>query len=257
MIHPDLHHKPVALDREQHRLLRLRRDAIDLSRFATLNSMFVLAGEFGEACKDYPLVWVEAGIDAAGARQVAPVAVFGLARGENLCIADGAWRTRYVPLALRSYPFALARASEEQFALCYDSAAPWFSVTEGEPLFAADGAPGPLLSEVQRQLELGEAEVERTRRAGLELLRLELLRPMRFEATLPGGEPLVVDGFLTLDEERFAQLADADVLALHRSGLLAMLVAHGLSLSNMRRLADWHAQARAGSGAAAQAARAG
>ncbi|MBE7418892.1 MAG: SapC family protein [Ideonella sp.] len=244
MIHPDLHLRPVALDREQHRLLRLRRDAVDLSRFAALNSMFVLAGEFGEACKDYPLVWVEAGTDPAGARQVAPVAVFGLARGENLCISGGAWRTRYVPLALRCYPFAMARAGE-QFALCYDSAAPWFSVTEGEALFATDGAPGPLLAEVRRQLEAAEAEVERTRLSGLELLRLDLLRPMRFEGTMPGGEPLVVDGFLTLDEERFAKLTDADVLALHKTGLLALLVAHGLSLSNMHRLTDWRAQARA------------
>ena len=32
------------------------------------------AGEFAEACKDYPLVWVRAGEDDKGAPQVAPIA---------------------------------------------------------------------------------------------------------------------------------------------------------------------------------------
>jgi SapC len=245
MIHPDLHKNPVALDRQQHRLLRFKRDGNDLQRFAMLNSIFVLAGEFGEACKDYPLVWVEAGHDANGARQVAPVAVFGLGKGENLCIVGGAWRTAYVPIVLRLYPFALARSGAGQHAVCYDSSAPRFSLTDGESLFEADGTPSAFIADVQRQLEQVEVEVERTRQMGLELLRLELLRSMRFEATTPDGASVGVDGFLTLDEERISKLPDADVLALHKSGLLGIVHAHQVSLSNMRRLAQWHVQAKA------------
>jgi hypothetical protein len=245
MIHPELHKTPVALDRQQHRLLRFKRDGDDLARFATLNSMFVLAGEFTEACKDYPLVWIEAGQDANGTRQVAPVAVFGLEKGENLCINGGAWRTHYLPIVLRFYPFALARADETRYTVCYDSSAPRFSVTEGEPLLQADGTPTAFLADLQSQLEQVEIDVERTRQMGLELLRLELLRSMRFEATMPDGASVGIEGFLTLDEERFDKLADADVLAMHKNGLLGLLQAHRLSLTNMRRLAQWRAQARA------------
>lgn len=250
MIHPELHTNPVALDRDRHRMLRLKRETDDLRRFAALNSMFVVAGEFGEACKEFPLLWIDAGADAGGVRQVAPIAVFGLAKGQNLFIEAGAWRAAYMPVVLRLYPFALARSGAEQFAVCHDVASQRFALTEGEALFEANGQPSGFMRDIQRQLEQVEIEVERTRQMGLELLRLQLLREMRFEATLPGGTSIGADGFLTLDDERFAQLADADVLALHRSGLLGVIHAHQLSLSNMRRLALWHVQ-RTGNGAAA------
>jgi hypothetical protein len=252
MIHPELHTKPVALDRQQHRLMRLKRDANDNARFARLNSMFVVAGEIGEACKEYPVVWIEAGTDAQGARQVAPIAVFGLVKGENLCIRNDVWRTGYMPVALRMYPFALARSGDAQYTMCHDADSTRFSVTEGEPLFQADGTPSAFTTDIQRQLEQVEAEVERTRRSGLELLRLDLLREMRFQATLPSGSSIGVDGFLTVDEERLAKLPDAEVLQMHKSGLLGLLHAHRLSLSNMSRLAQWHIERHGAAPAAAK-----
>src|SRR5688572_20280445 len=242
MIHPELHTNPVALDRQQHRLMRFKREGDDNSRFTALNSMFVVVGEFGEACKEYPLVWIEAGQDAQGVRQVAPIAVFGLVKGQNLCLDGGAWRTAYMPVALRMYPFALARSSDVQYALCHDANSTRLSVTEGEALFDAAGNPSAFLLDVQRQLEQVELEVERTRQMGLELLRLDLLREMRFEATLPEGGSVSVEGFLTIDEKRFGELPDAEVVKLHKSGMLGLVHAHRLSLSNMRRLAQWHAE---------------
>ncbi len=240
MIHPELHTRPVALDRQQHRLMRLERDGNDNARFAKLNSMLVVAGEIGEACKEYPVVWIAAGSDAQGARQVAPIAVFGLLKGQNLCIDNGRWRTAHVPFVMRLYPFALARSGDAQYAMCHDADSTRFSVTEGEALFEADGTPTAFTNDVQRQLEQVELEVERTRQMGLELLRLDVLREMRFEATLPDGSSVGVDGFLTVDEQRFAALPDAEVLKMHKSGLLGLVHAHRLSLSNMRRLTQWH-----------------
>lgn len=251
MIHPELHTNPVALDRQQHRALRFKREGDDTARFARLNSMFIVAGEFGEACKEYPLVWIEAGQDAQGVRQVAPIAVFGLAKGQNLCIEGGAWRSAYVPVVMRMYPFALARSGDVQYAVCHDADSTRLSPTEGEALFEADGQPSAFTLDLQRQLEQVEMEVERTRQMGLELLRLDLLREMRFEAKLPDGAAVGLEGFLTVDDKRFAELPDAEVVKMHKSGLLGLVHAHQLSLSNMRRLAQWHAQR---SGAAGQAA---
>ena len=242
MIHPELHRNPVALDRQQDRGLRLRRDADDNAHFAALNSMFIVAGEMEEACKEYPVVWIEAGTDANGARQVAPIAVFGLTKGHNLCIDGGQWRTAYLPVMLRMHPFALARSGDAQYAMCRDGSSSRLSVDDGEPLFEADGTPTALTLDLQRQLEGVEVEVERTRQAGLELLRLDLLRGMRFEATLAEGGSVGVDGFLTIDEKRFAELPDAEVVRMHKNGLLRMVHAHQVSLSNMRRLANWHMQ---------------
>ena len=240
MIHPELHTNPVPLDRDQHRLLRLRFDRDDSARFATLNSCVVVAGEFAEACKEYPLLWVRAGQDAKGAQQVAPIAVFGLSKQSNLCIEGNRWRMQYVPAMIRMYPFAMARTGDDQWVVCYDASSTRFSITDGEPLFVSDGTPATLTQDIQKQLEQIESEAERTRHVGDELLRLDLLREMRYDAKLPDGTPFSINGFLTVDEELFRDLADADVAALHRKGVLGLIHAHQLSLSNMGRLAQWH-----------------
>lgn len=242
MIHQALHKNPVALDRNQHRLLRLRRNLSDLSHLAALNAFFVVGGEFIEACREYPLVWIPAGTDAAGNKQVAPVVVLGLAANQNLYLEQGGWRTPYLPVLLRLYPFAVARAGADSLVLCYDASWPGFSVTDGDPLFEVDGTPTAFTLEMQSQLEQMEVEVERTRLAGEKLLQMNLLQDMRFEATLPDGQTLSVDGFLAVDEKRLAELSDADVLEFHRSGLLALIHAHRVSLGHMKRLVGWHAQ---------------
>lgn len=244
MINERLHSKPVALDRVKHKALKLDRTARDMTRNKTLNAFFVAASEFAEACKDYPLVWVNAGQDAQGKPQVAPVAVFGLAQGSNLCIdAADRWRVRYVPAMLRTYPFAMARTSDTEMVLCVDE--DWVGLSEtrdGEALFGADGQPTELTLTVQKQLEQLENDIERTRIFGARLVEKNLLREMQFDATLPDGNKLQVNGFLTVDEERLNNLSDAELVELTRNGLLGLIHAHQISLSNMTRLAEWHAE---------------
>lgn len=237
MIHPALHKNPVALDRDEHRTLRVRQDHADVSHTAALNSMFLTAVEFADACKEYPIVFVRAGTDPQTQKpDIAPVAVFGLTPDENL-FADGTqWRADYVPAVLRAYPFAMAQLNEQNYAVCIAREWPGFSETEGTPLFDADGAPTAYLKDMQQFLEKLELEVQRTRLVGQKLVELELLRDMRFDATLPDGNKLTVDGFLAINEAKFAALPDDKVLELHRSGILGLINAHQLSLGNMTRL---------------------
>lgn len=240
MINENLHKKPVALDRQKHRNLKLDRNARDMTRSKGLNAFFIAAGEFAEACKDYPIVWVPAGQDPQGKAQVAPIAVFGLTAGQNLCIdAADRWRVRYVPAMLRTYPFAMARTTETDLLLCIDEE--WIGLSEdkGEPLFKADGSPTELILGVQKQLEQLEGDIERTRRYGEMLVEKKLLREMQFDATLPDGNKIHVNGFLTIDDEQLAKLSDAELLELAKTGLLGMIHAHQISLSNMNRLAEW------------------
>ena len=247
MINENLHKKPAALDRQKHRNLKLDRNARDMTRSKSLNAFFIAAGEFAEACKDYPIVWVPAGQDAKGKPQVAPIAVFGLQQGQNLCIdAADRWRVRYVPAMLRTYPFAMARTSETEMMLCVDE--DWIGLSEntGDPLFKEDGAPTELTMGVQQQLEQLEIDIERTRRYGEKLVELGLLRDMQFEATLPNGQKVQVNGFLTIDGDKVNALSDAQMLDLARTGLLGLIHAHQISLSNMTRLAEWQAERDAG-----------
>jgi SapC len=251
VINENLHKKAVALDRNKHRELKLDLTARNLETVRQLNAFFVAGTEFTDACKDFPVVWVNAGNDAAGKRQVAPVAVFGLKSGDNLCIEDDAWRVRYVPAVLRLYPFGLARSGVDQMVVCIDESWAGFG-SVGEALFNPDGQPSEFTLKVQKQLEAFEQEIERTRLAGAMLVDKGLLRDMRFDATLPDGSKLAVDGFLTIDEEKLGKLSDAELVALNRNGLMGLIHAHQISLGNMNRLVEWHAL-RFGSGLQAPA----
>ena len=241
MIHSALHRQPVALDRHQHRALRLRLP-VDLALAAgTLNACFLHGAEFAQACLEYPIVFVRAGADAEGRPAVAPMAVLGLVRDENLYLRpDGDWAAQYLPAALRVYPFALAQVDAEQAALCIDRAYAGLSETEGEgePLFEADGSPSELVQRMQQQLPELEAEVQRTRRGCQRLMELELLREMRLDISQDNGPALRVDGFLAVDEEKLLGLPDATLAELQRSGLLRLIHAHQFSMAHLRRLAE-------------------
>jgi len=242
VINQNLHRKPEALDRAAHRSLRIKLPVTDWTVASRLNSMFVAAVEFGDVCRDFPIVFVRAGTDPDGKTQIASVAVFGLGKEENLYLDGTAWRAAYMPAMLRLYPFALGRIDDKTFAIVLDTAWPGVSTTEGDPLFDAEGEPSELTKLVQQQLEQTEYEVERTRLVGQRLQDLGLLREMRFDATLPDGGKLSVDGFLTVDEDKLKALSDADLIDLQRSGLLGLVHAHLISLGHMRRLAEWRLQ---------------
>jgi SapC len=239
MIDPVLFATPVALDRVQHRGQRLHTPAVRFDRTAGMNSMFIAAVEFIDAARDYPIVFIEAGQGPEGQREVAPVAVLGLTQGENLMLNDdGSWAARYVPALLRGYPLGLARTEGQSYVVVVDGKAEALSTTQGEPLFDDKGEPTPMLDERRKFLEQLENEAQRTRLLGRSLLELELLQPMRFDATLPDGKQLSVEGFLTVDEKRFSELPDAKLAPLHKSGILAMIYAHQFSLGLMRGLVE-------------------
>jgi hypothetical protein len=239
MIPPNMYKKPVALDREKHRALRYSR--IDGFAFASgMNSMFVTVGEFGDVGKEYPIVFIPAGKDeVTGQDQIAPVAVLGLANGENLFLKpDGSWTADYVPALLRRYPFAMARVDNDTLALCIDEAYGGFSQTSGERLMEADGQPTQALKNMREFLDEFEREAERTRLFCRELQQAGLLQSMRFDAKLPSGDGFSVDGFMAIDANKFNQLPDADILRMHRNGMLGLLHLQQASMGNMRRLAQ-------------------
>lgn len=239
MIDQTLFAEPLALDRNQHRALRLEPGRIHRDRTAGMNALFITAVEFVDACREYPIVFVDAGQSADGQREVAPMAVLGLQQGENLMLrADGSWAARYTPAMLRGYPLGLAQVDDSSYALCIDGKAEALSSDQGERLFDDAGEPTPFLNEQRLFLEGVEREAQRTRLFGRRLLELDLLRAMRFDATLPDGQKLTADGFLAIDEEKLVALPDATVAELHRSGVLALIHAQQISLGLMRMLIE-------------------
>lgn len=243
MSNPPMYGELLPLDREAHKNLKLDTAQPVVKRVADQNSVFLAAVEFGDACKEYPIVFVRAGEPGADGKQaVAPLAVLGLRPGSNLFVEGDKWTGNYVPAYVRRYPFAMARldGNANNLAVCYDSKWAGFNDATGEALFK-DGQPTEFLMNAKTFLENFEQEAERTRLICNLLVDMELLQDMRFEATMPSGEKIDVEGFLALDEKKYSELPDAKVLELHRNGLIAMIEMHRLSMSNMNRLASKYA----------------
>lgn len=245
MINQNLHVQPVALDSVPHRELRLALPVTDWSVGKKLNALFVAAAEFGDACREYPIVFVRAGKEPDGTDSIAPIAVMGLTQEQNLFLHGGTWRAQYMPAVLRLYPFCIGRIDAERFAICVDMSWSGVGQPEGERLFDADGKQTGLLNALQTQMEALEGEIQRTRLVCKRLQELDLLRDMRFDATLPDGRQHSVDGFMTVDETKMQALSDEVIGDLHRSGVLGLIHLHWVSMGNMRRLLEWHTEGAA------------
>jgi len=242
VINQNLHVQPVALDSVPHRELKVTVPVADWSVASKLNALFVAAAEFGDVCREYPIVFVRAGKEPDGRDSIAPIAVMGLSQEQNLFLQSGTWRAQYMPAVLRLYPFCIGRIDEQRFAVCVDMGWSGIGQPEGERLFDADGGQTELLKSVQKQMETLEGEVQRTRLVCQRLQELDLLRDMRFDATLPDGRQHSVDGFLTVDETKMQALSDEVIGDLHRSGVLGLIHLHWVSMGNMRRLLQWHTE---------------
>lgn len=242
MSNPPMYGELAPLDREAHKNLKLDTAKAVVGQVADQNSVFLAAVEFADACREYPIVFVRAGEGADGKPQIAPLAVLGLKPGSNLFIDGDKWTGNYVPAYVRRYPFAMARldGNANTLAVCIDSKWAGFNEATGEALFK-DGEPTEFLQNARAFLENFEQEAERTRLICNLLVELDLLQDMRFEATLPGGEKLDVEGFLAVDEKKYSELPDDKVLQLHRNGLIALIEMHRLSMTNMNRLAARYA----------------
>lgn len=240
MSNPPMYGSLVALDREQHKKLRLNTEMTTIDKVAGMNSMFLTAVEFADACKEFPIVFVRVGEPGKdGAPQaIAPLAVFGIKAGSNLYVKDGKWTANYAPAYMRRYPFVMARVNQDDWAVCIDADWAGFNETDGEALFNDDGQPSEFTLNAKSFLESFEGESDRTREFCALLQNLGLLREMRFEATLASGEKLDVNGFLAIDEEKLAALKDEQIVQLYRNGVLSLVEMHRVSLGNMSRLAQ-------------------
>jgi hypothetical protein len=225
--------KPVLLDRERHKRLRVRTsDSFAFARKA--NSVYLAGVEFNEAMKEYAIVFTR-----AGNGRMVPVAMLGLRTHENLFVDDkNHWTARYVPAFVRRYPFVLAQLGGEQLGVCIDEAYKGFNQKEGEALFDDKGANTPFLANAVEFLETYQREFARTEHFCQRLEQAGLLKEMNAQAQLTDGRSFTVGGLYVVDEQKLMTLPDAVALSLFRSGELHLISMHLVSLSNMKALVD-------------------
>ncbi len=220
-----------ALNRDEHKALKLK--SADDCAFAAGTHLVPLAGlEFFQAARHYPILFIGQG------DQLMPIALLGLQEGHNSFLdAEQKWQANtYVPAFVRRYPFVLAQDDADNFTVCFDAAYSGWNEEEGRELFGSEGENSGYLDEMIQFLQNFTHEMERTRELVKTLNELELLAPRTLQLTHPSGESFVLRDFHAVDEARFAQLTDEQVLSLHKSGFLGWVYAHLMSLGNSNQL---------------------
>lgn len=226
-----IYERPVALNREAHRHLRLRPDA-RFGHVSTLNAVPLVGFEFGLAARDYPIVFA-----GESAEQAYPSALLGLRPNENLHVdAEGRWSECYVPAFVRRYPYALATEGE-RFQVILDEAWPGFNTEEGDPLFDDEGKESEALKRVLGFLEEYQGHIRSTQVFMGELNRLGLLEAKQIQRDAAGDQQAqVLTGLWMINEDKLKALSAEQSQALLKSGALAWIYAHMLSLVNLDRL---------------------
>lgn len=229
-----IYEKVIALNKDTHRDHKLKLIS-DLGIMADMQSIPLLAGEFVEATKEYPIVFVKANNTG---NTLQPMALLGLKNGENLFVAaDGTWVARYVPAFVRRYPFILADTGNNQFTVCMDQSYAGFNLDDGVPLFEAGGETDFLKNMIQFVTDF-HRNSELTAKFTEKLNTLGLLEEKNLKAELNDGREFMVQGFSVVNEEKLLKLDAKDVQNLFTSGELALIYAHLMSLSNLNRLVD-------------------
>jgi len=222
----------VSLDKEEHGKLKL--DQVRNLDFARkTNSVPLVMGEFVDASRDLPIVFVK-GAD----QSYMPVALLGLRESENLFIKpDGRWDGRYLPAFIRRYPFAPADTGDGKLLVCIDEKAECLGVDDGEALFDENG-PSSTLKNVIGLLQEYQEQALRTQAFSKRLADYNLLVESNAQARLGDGSDFRLSGMYVVDQNRLQVLDRDKVHDFFSSGELALIYAHLQSLGNLQQLVE-------------------
>lgn len=227
--------KPVALNKVTHKDIKITPPGGDYSFAKQTNSVILAGVEFTEAAKEYPIVFAKAG------ESIVPVALLGLRNEENLFVGDddATWDARYIPAFVRRYPFVLAAAPDSQKqVVCIDESYTGFNASDGEALFSEAGEPTQFLTKAMEFLEEYQRQYLRTETFLKRLEENDLLMTLNARVDLVNGKQFALTGLLAVDEKKLLQLDDAKAIELFRSGELAWIYCHLMSLGCMSGMVD-------------------
>lgn len=224
---------PAALDPARHDSAGLLPDD-DVRFAAATNSIYINSVEFAEAAKHYPIVF------SIGDNPM-PVVITGLENVNYFVGDDHRWRKdAYVPAYVRRYPFVFMEVPEQdKFVLCVDESAKQFRREQGEGVrpFFVDDKPSELSLNALEFCRAFQQEFVATREFSKRVQEAGLLSPSRSDVKLNNsGRDIQLAGFQVIDQEKFNQLSDEQILEFHKKGWLPLVYFMLLSSSNWRNL---------------------
>ena len=242
---------PQPLNPEQHAGLGVKTIDEPFAFLRSAHAVPVTVTEFGMAAAAYPIIFV--GQDRT------PVAVMGVAEGQNLFVTDNGMTEPdfYIPAFVRRYPFVFANDDQaDRLLLCIDRDAPMVTNQPEVPLFE-NGEPSAF---TQNAIEFCK-EFERQRRSTAEFTKIisdmglfeqkSVSFQPRDQQGNPQGEAQKIADYFAIDENKLNELTDEQFNQLRSSGALGAVYAHMISLLNWQRIISRAIQKQTGQAAPA------
>lgn len=226
--------QPVPLTPEQHKDLRVKPQ-LATEILADRHLAPLMLQEFSTAAAFYPIFFLKT---SETAEEYSAVAVFGLKEGQNLFLQDGKWTGEYMPANLRSYPFTLMQAENDQLILCINEQADNVSRSEGNALFNDEGKPTEFLEGINKFFGDFIDANNVSRNVTAQLVELGLMKQEGLTYRDSTGTERRVQGFYVIDREKFDQLNDEQFISLRKLGVLPAIYAHFSSLERISRLIE-------------------
>jgi len=240
--------RTVLLDNVTHQDLRVRT-GYSAEFGDNVNCVLIFPTEFAYAQREYPILFRR---DTNGDLQA--VALLGLDKDENLFLDQSGWNARYVPAVQQRGPFLIGfrqmdmdgQAVREP-VIHVDLDHPRISETEGEPVFLRHGGNSPYLEQANRMLQIIYKGTEYAKPMFAAFEEAGLIEEIQIDVELSDRVKYKLPGFLTISEDRLAELDGTELEGLHKAGYLhlAMLVVTSLGnvswlieLKNRKRAAD-------------------
>ena len=160
--------------------------------------------------------------------------------GDGVRGAAGASQADYVPAFIRRYPFVFSTTADSKtLTLCIDESHPGVNTEgHGERLFGDDGKLTAYTERVLKFLQQYQAHFERTRAFCRRVVELGLLEPMQAQVTTPGGEKLMLSGFLSVSRAKLRALSGEALAQLARTDELELLYLQLHSMRNFNVVKD-------------------
>jgi hypothetical protein len=217
----------VELSRSEHGVLRIRSDLAEASA-ATEHLIPLVTTEFRKAATQYPIVFAK----HPETGRFNSYVLNGLGLNENLFWTGTELDVTYVPMSVRRQPFYVGPDN----ALCIDLDSACVDTAGTKALVEADGSDSAYLKEMLSILRDLMAGREATEALIASLLSLDLLAPILLDIRLDDGTPLRLEGLYGLDEERFRELGERDIIQLRNSGHLDLIYAVMMASGQIFRL---------------------
>lgn len=229
---PLFYNNPMPLDSKAHGALSLKKNfGLDFTK--GVNAVPVNVIEMAQICHFYPIAF-------SPDDNATPVAILGLRDNENLFLTDdGRWEQAYVPAYIRRYPFIFSETPEtDQLTLCIDNTADIIEEGGEQKFFDADGKPSKLSNDALEFCKSYHAAAQQTLLFSQALMEKDLLVEREAQINIAGNQRINFSGFKIIDEQKLAELPDADFLDLRSKGWLPFIYAHLFSGAQWQRLSN-------------------